>query len=268
MNKYLLFVLLNMFFIPNLCGESFLTAQQFPATFQDLSFTQRVAVIKEGFEPYQSEFDENGVCITNCAYAGITIKQEQERSIIDTQNALAESAQYIHTQNLPIDTKNIISAVTVNTDGQYPNCANYNPGINPESGVPYGEPLIGQAVISSGYDLQRLHPITKKIKPHYGIDYAVPVGTLVYTTACGRVVNVWHDQKCGNGLKIQHNDGTYAVYCHLDSVLVNIGENVVAGCAVARSGNSGGSTAAHLHYGLKNKSDRFINPSGYVGRGA
>ena len=90
MNKYLLFVLLNMFFIPNLCGESFLTAQQFPVTFQDLSFTQRVAVIKEGFEPYQSEFDENGVCITNCAYAGITIKQEQERSIIDTQNARSQ----------------------------------------------------------------------------------------------------------------------------------------------------------------------------------
>ena len=96
MNKYLLFVLLNMFFIPNLCGESFLTAQQFPVTFQDLSFTQRVAVIKEGFEPYQSEFDENGVCITNCAYAGITIKQEQAVHKCLRKLLVAVRQQYYH----------------------------------------------------------------------------------------------------------------------------------------------------------------------------
>ena len=157
MKKYPVFGSLLLVICQNAFGDSFLTAQQFPKTFQDLSFSERVIVIKEGFEPYQSEFDANGVCIKNCAYNGITIKQEQERSARDTENALAESARYAQSQNLPVDTRNIVSVI--NNDIQSPTCTNRNPSVTPGQGVPYGEPLIGSPVISSKYDLQRWHPI-------------------------------------------------------------------------------------------------------------
>lgn len=263
MNKCLLFFIINLIVVPKVFGDSFLKPTYFPTTFNDLSFTERVAVIKEGYEPYESEFDADGRCVKNCAYTGITLKQEQERSVIDTQNALAESVKYEHEQQTPklsVDVNNIVSAT---------GCANRNPGIKSGAGVPWGEPVIGIPKISSPYDLNRVHPITGKNKPHYGIDYAVGMGTMVYSPASGRVVRVWNDKSgCGYGVKIRHDDGTYAVYCHLsDEILVSEGDNVSAGCGIAKSGNSGGSTGPHLHYGLKNKNDNFINPASYTGRG-
>lgn len=251
-----------MVVISNVWGDSLLKPTYFPATFNDLSFTERMAVIKEGYEPYESEFDVDGLCVKNCAYTGITLKQEQERSQFDTQNAVADSIKYEQqSQQLPVDVQNIVSAA---------NCMNRSSDIKTGSGVPWGEPVVGTPRITSSYNLNRIHPITGQNKPHYGIDYAVGVGTMVYTPANGRVVRVWHETGgCGYGVKIKHDDGTYAVYCHLsEEIFVNQGDNVSAGCAIAKSGNSGASTGPHLHYGLKNKNDNFINPANYTGRGS
>jgi len=271
MNKSWLFLLVCM---PNVCHGSFLTASKFPTNFQDLSFVERMATIQEGFEPWESEYDSNGVCIKNCAYHGITLKEEQERSYVDTKNSIADSLKFEQerqlkqSQTLSVDTTNIVSAVKTQEDTQQiANCANRNPNIRPGQSAPFGEPLVGMPRISSPYQLNRKHPVTGVNKPHSGIDYAVPNGTLVYTPADGNVVNVWKESDgCGYGCKIHHDDGTYAVYCHLSDVLVRPGDKVSAGCAVAKSGNSGASTGYHLHYGLKNKNDRFINPSEYTGR--
>lgn len=253
-------MLSNMIFCHCAFGTGFLTAQKFPTTYNDVSFADRMQVEAEGYEPFESEFDNDGVCIKNCAYQGITIKQEIERSKIDTQNALRDSLQYEQNKNsLPIDTKKIISA-------NYTQCINRNLSIKPGQSAPWGEPVMGQPIITSKFDMERVHPIDHKPLPHYGIDYGVPMNTFVYTTANGRVVDVWQDEKCGKGLKIQHDDGTYAVYCHLENSLVSTGDKIMAGCAVALSGNSGGSTGPHLHYGLKNKYDKFIDPSDYTGR--
>ncbi len=66
-----LFVLLML--AQDVYAASLLKSQSFPKTFQDLSFTQRINVLSEGYEPWESEYDASGRCISGCAYAGITI---------------------------------------------------------------------------------------------------------------------------------------------------------------------------------------------------
>lgn len=271
MNKCRLGLLLSVFIVPNICAGSFLTAQKFPTTFQDLSFTERVDVIKEGYEPYKSEYDSDGRCIKNCAYIGITIRDELTQSEIDTQNALLNSAKYElnkqtqQTQKSSVDANIIISAVGGTAMGtQSTNCSNRNYNIKAGQSAPWGEPVVGLPRISSPFGERY---IEGRYSNHKGIDYAVPVGTSVYTTANGRVLNVWHESGgCGNGVKIQHEDGTIAIYCHLSTALVNIGDTVYAGCAIAQSGNTGHSTGPHLHYGLLDSKGNYINPSKYTGR--
>lgn len=260
MNKCRGILLLCMLIVPGVCIGSFLTAQKFPTTFQDLSFTERMNVIKEGYEPYESEYDSNGVCVKNCAYHGITLTEAEKKQAIDTQEALANSLRYGQ-QNLSIDTRNVINAVGAR-------CANRNPDIPAGQQSPWGEPVSGYPRISSSYGW-RIHPITQKNTLHEGIDYAVEIGTSVYATANGLVTKVWYQPDgCGYGIKIQHVDATYAVYCHLDgdNIFVAEGDRVYSGCEIAKSGNSGQSTGPHLHYGLKNKYDSPIDVSEYTGR--
>lgn len=272
MNKCRLGLLLSVLIVPNVWGESFLTAQKFPTTFQDLSFTERVDVIKEGYEPYESEYDSDGRCIKNCAYVGITVRDELTQSEIDTQNALLNSAKYElnkqtqQTQKSSVDTQNIVSAVGGGMmNAQSANCANRSYNIRAGQGAPWGEPVVGLPRISSPFGERY---VFGKYSNHKGIDYAVPVGTSVYSPADGRVLNVWHESGgCGKGVKIQHNDGTIAIYCHLSTPLVNVGDAVYAGCAVAQSGNTGRSTGPHLHYGLLDSKGNYIDPSKYTGRG-
>ena len=262
MNKYRLFFLGWIVLLPNVCRGSFLTAQKFPATFQDVPFVQRVAVIKEGYEPYKSEYDSEGRCIKNCAYTGITIKEEQEYSRINTQNAVVDSMKYEQAKQTKktqpyTDTQKIVSAVIAEPEQKsVVQCANRNPNIKSGQDSPWGEPVIGNPRISSPYGPRYL---SGKPDNHHAIDYAVPKGTLVYTPADGRVVNVWHDgDGCGNGVKIQNNDGTYVIYCHLENSFVNVGDIVQAGCAVAESGNTGHSTGPHLHYGMMDKNGNYF----------
>ena len=264
MNKCRLGLLLSILIVPNVWGESFLKPVTFPTTFEELSFTEQMDVIKQGYEPYESEYDNDGRCVKNCAYVGITLKQALEKQEVDTQNALTESLKYEQNQqqtqqDLPVDVKNILSVA---------NCENRNYDIKVGQAVPWSEPVKGKPVISSPYG-ERIHPITGKKTLHEGIDYAVPVGTSVYTPADGRVVRLWMDTDgCGYGIKIKHGDGNSSVYCHLSKILVKEDENISAGCEIGLSGNSGRSTGPHLHYGLKDKQDRPIDASKYTGRGS
>ncbi|MCL2338617.1 MAG: M23 family metallopeptidase [Proteobacteria bacterium] len=54
-------------------GNALLSAQKFPKTFGDLSFADRMAVLKEGFEPFASTF-EDGVCVSGCAFPGMKLQ--------------------------------------------------------------------------------------------------------------------------------------------------------------------------------------------------
>lgn len=106
--------------------------------------------------------------------------------------------------------------------------------------------------ISSPFDLHRLHPVTGRVSPHYGTDFAMPVGTVVEAPADGVVRRVVHGSRyAGNFIVIDHGDGYSTRYLHLSKIEVSPGEAVHQGEEIGLSGNTGRTTGPHLHYELR-----------------
>ena len=112
--------------------------------------------------------------------------------------------------------------------------------------------------ISSPFDPYRKHPITGRISPHNGTDFAAPVGTSVYATGDGVVVRALHHPLAGNYVIIKHGREYMTRYLHLSKILVKKGQKVSMGDKIALSGNTGRSTGPHLHYELI-KNGRAVN---------
>jgi murein DD-endopeptidase MepM/ murein hydrolase activator NlpD len=87
--------------------------------------------------------------------------------------------------------------------------------------------------------------------PHPGLDVAVPVGTPIRAAGGGTVVEVGDDAKYGKFVRIEHRDGYETLYAHASQILVKQGEKIPSGRAIALSGNTGQSTAPHLHFELR-----------------
>lgn len=105
----------------------------------------------------------------------------------------------------------------------------------------------------------RTHPITKQKSFHNGIDIAVPSGTDVISPEAGKVISVYSNSTGGNQLIIEHSNGFRTGYAHLQKSLVKVGDSVSKGQVVAKSGNTGASTGAHLHLTLR-KAGALVNP--------
>lgn len=86
-------------------------------------------------------------------------------------------------------------------------------------------------------------------RPHYGVDVAAPVGTLVSTPAPG-VVTLAHDDMfySGGTVIIDHGFGVSSTLMHLSKVLVNVGDEVKPGDGVAEVGAKGRATGPHLDW--------------------
>jgi murein DD-endopeptidase MepM/ murein hydrolase activator NlpD len=122
--------------------------------------------------------------------------------------------------------------------------------------LPYGNDV--SFPIIQGYGARLSHRGAER----FTLDFGMPVGTPVHAARDGVVVLVEdsHDagcarEECGryaNFLVVLHSDGTTGEYFHLErgSVQVRVGERVARGQRVARSGNTGFSTAPHLHFGV------------------
>ena len=113
--------------------------------------------------------------------------------------------------------------------------------------------------VSSGYGT-RIDPFLKVKRMHYGQDFSLPKGSPVYATADGRV-SILKSSFGGFGkyIYIDHGNGYKTVYAHLDKFNVRRGQKVKRGELIAYSGNSGRSTAPHLHYEV-HKNGKKVNP--------
>lgn len=109
-------------------------------------------------------------------------------------------------------------------------------------------PFSGNYRLSSSFNPQRRHPITRRIRPHKGTDFAMPVGTSVVAPANGRVVKIGNHPGAGRYVEIVHDNGYKTRYLHLSRPLVKHNQRVEMGEQIALSGNTGGSTGPHLHY--------------------
>ncbi|MGD6858587.1 MAG: peptidoglycan DD-metalloendopeptidase family protein [Enterobacteriaceae bacterium] len=102
--------------------------------------------------------------------------------------------------------------------------------------------------ISSYFDLNRIHPITKQISPHFGIDFATPAGTPVLAVGDGEILVSKKDKIAGNYITINHGYKCFTKYMHLKKIFVKRGQKVKKGEKIALSGNTGRSTGPHLHF--------------------
>ena len=121
--------------------------------------------------------------------------------------------------------------------------------------------LNGTLHLSSDFGYRR-DPFSKKYKFHDGHDFSTKIGADVYSTANGRVVKSKYWGSFGNYIEIEHGNGYVTIYAHLSSRDVQKGDKVYRGQKIGEVGNTGRSTAPHLHYEIKHHS-KSIDPSQY-----
>lgn len=109
-------------------------------------------------------------------------------------------------------------------------------------------PVDGNPRISSRFNPRRLHPITKRISPHNGTDYAIGVGNKVYSIGDGVVQRAGYHPAAGNYIVIKHGRKYTTRYLHLSKIYVSKGQRIKMGRLIGKSGNTGRSTGPHLHY--------------------
>ncbi|MDG2369681.1 MAG: peptidoglycan DD-metalloendopeptidase family protein [Flavobacteriales bacterium] len=105
--------------------------------------------------------------------------------------------------------------------------------------------------ISSKFSNRRLHPITRKYRPHHGVDYAAPTGTNVVATGDGTVIFAATSGGAGKMVKIKHSVGNILTkYLHLSRYGKGIKKGVFVkqGQKIGEVGNTGMSTGPHLDY--------------------
>lgn len=166
-----------------------------------------------------------------------------------------------------IGTSASISAVELNVQGKkiafYRNAQDHlfytESGYIPTAGVFKRFPLAGKIQVSSKFNPHRLHPVTKRIAPHKGVDFRAPVGTPVYCPSDGVVTFAGYQRAAGYYIIIRHRNNYSTVYMHLSKMDVAKGDSVTVGQVIAKTGNTGRTTGPHLHYEIR-INDRAVDP--------
>jgi len=104
--------------------------------------------------------------------------------------------------------------------------------------------------VSSSFNLRRLHPIHKKVRPHRGIDYAARKGTPVVAAGDGKIYQASANEASGNFLVINHGEQYVTKYLHLSRFAkgMRAGKTVKQGQKIGYVGSTGWATGPHLHY--------------------
>src|SRR3989344_6795635 len=107
--------------------------------------------------------------------------------------------------------------------------------------------------ISSGYSYARLNPITKKVSPHRGIDYAANYGTPAVSVGDGTVIQAGWNGPYGISVLVRHNETYTTRYGHFQSLArgIRVGAKVKQGQVVGYVGATGEATGPHLHFEIQ-----------------
>jgi hypothetical protein len=116
--------------------------------------------------------------------------------------------------------------------------------------IPAIQPIANKQLVAlaSGYGM-RIHPVYKVKKMHTGIDFTAPIGTPIYATADGVIEEVSVKfSGYGKMIVIDHGFGYQSRYAHMHEFAIRQGQKVKRGDLIGYVGNTGLSTAPHLHY--------------------
>jgi murein DD-endopeptidase MepM/ murein hydrolase activator NlpD len=174
--------------------------------------------------------------LENMENSDLVISSARRLDII-AKKAYVQSRSYEDVMKLALEKEKMLAAI---------------PSIQPVSNKD-----LKQTASGWGY---RIHPIYKIRKFHYGMDFTAPIGTEVYVTGDGTVAEVTSEHSgYGNMISVGHGYGYTTVYAHLNRFNVKTGQKVKRGELIGYVGNTGTSTAPHLHYEV-HKNGEPVNP--------
>ena len=201
-----------------------------------------------GVDPIPSEIRNAGVGGSNRYLDLLEKGLEEEKLIIDNHQRLDILKKQMYIQTKSYD-------VLMNEARQKEERLMSLPAIQPVSNEDLKR-------FSSGFGY-RIDPIYKTRRMHEGVDFSLDVGTPVYATGNG-TVSLTHSSISGYGkqIEIDHGFGYITKYAHLNMFAVKKGQKVKRGDLIGYSGNSGKSTAPHLHYEVK-LNGKKVNPIHY-----
>jgi murein DD-endopeptidase MepM/ murein hydrolase activator NlpD len=132
--------------------------------------------------------------------------------------------------------------------------------------IAFQSPLPGYE-IDSPFGLRQL-PWEEHGRLHAGVDIAAPTGQPILAAADGVVVRTGQDPGYGRFVELKHAEGLTTLYGHLAAFDPQVapGAAMKAGSAVGRTGSTGTSTGAHLHFEIHDVKDRPLNPELFLGR--
>ena len=115
--------------------------------------------------------------------------------------------------------------------------------------------------VTSRFSQRRFHPVLKRYRPHYGVDYGAPVGTPVRVTGSGTVTFAGWDRGGGRTVKVRHPNGYLTAYLHLSRFAAGVrsGRRVAQGDTIGYVGATGLATGPHLDYRVQ-RNGRWMNP--------
>ncbi len=200
------------------------------------------------------------------------LRADSLERLISIQALYLDNVTAILTGTMPIDSIRMVDSLAhVNADYNIPrtsseedfvktfeeeekyNLTTLNPNHTPTDAVFFYKPVNG--IVSARYEADIRH---------YGIDLVAAPKENVLATLDGTVVYTGYDPQYGNVIQIQHKNGFLSVYKHNEMLLKAIGDQVIAGEAIALIGNTGDlSTGPHLHFELWFKGSP-VNPEEYI----
>lgn len=128
-------------------------------------------------------------------------------------------------------------------------------------GIPdHVTPVTGELTSAYGY---RDHPVNGTYAFHSGVDLAANLGTPVAAFASGTVDYVGESEAYGLYIQLRHENDVTTFYCHCSELCARKGERVSVGQTIAKVGDTGNATGAHLHLEIK-KNGVQLNPAYYI----
>lgn len=118
---------------------------------------------------------------------------------------------------------------------------------------------IANARISSPFSMRRIHPILHTPMPHYGTDFASPIGTPIKATGNGKIAFVGKQNGYGNVIIIKHNERISTLYAHMSRFAksMQVGTRVKLGQIIGYVGMTGRADGPHVHYEFRKSNKRY-----------
>jgi murein DD-endopeptidase MepM/ murein hydrolase activator NlpD len=200
----------------------------------------KVGTLKD--PPVSPQSDANSQSDPNSQNANLesSLQSEPELMLSVARNKIPSLLQLLQTTPEPLTEKDLIR----------------------DAARPRGLPILGDAKISSPFGLQ---PGSSQwgYELHQGIDLTAAYGSSIQATASGIVEEAGWDTRFGNRIVVNHGYGYRTLYAHLSKLSVTEGTSVKRDQVIGYLGDSGRSTAPHLHYGIY-RNGFVVDPKDYL----